>query len=277
MSSTRLRSRAALYFVLAVISVIVLVPVATVILTAIKSKADFYSGMGVLSLPSHIYWQNFINAMTEGRLGRYMLNDIIVSFLKVPIGILVEALAAFALTRLEIKHRTGIFIFFLLGMMLPFQVALVPLNIIFSDLHLINTYFGLFYVYVGFGISFGILILRGFFKTIPKDIDEAAWIDGCGKFRLFWNIVLPIARPAVATLFIMDFLSTWNEYLLASVLITDKNMRTVASGLMTFMGEHGTDYGLLYAGVLISVIPVILVYIFFQRYFVEGLAGAVKS
>jgi len=203
-----------------------------------------------------------------------MKNDLIISALKVPLGILVEALAAFALTRLNIKHKTGIFIFFLIGMMLPMQTALVPINIIYSKLNLINTYFGLFYVYIGFGISFGILILRGFFKEIPKDIDEAAYIN---KLRLFWNIILPIAKPAVATLVISDFLATWNEYLLASVIINDNALKTVPAGIMTFVGEHGTDYGYLCAGVLISVIPVLVVYLIFQRYFVEGMSGAVKS
>lgn len=165
----------------------------------------------------------------------------------------------------------------LIGMMLPMQAALVPINVIFSKLGLLNTYFGLFYVYVGFGISYGVLILRGFFKGIPKDIDEAAYIDGCNKWKLFFHIILPIAKPAVATLVITDFLATWNEYLLASVVINDNGKKTVPVGIMTFVGEHGTDYGFLCAGVLPSVIPVLIVYLVFQRYFVEGMAGAVKS
>ena len=169
------------------------------------------------------------------------------------------------------------FVFFLIGMMLPMQTALVPINIIYSKLNLLNTYFGLFYVYIGFGISYCILIMRGFMLGIPKDIDEAACIDGCNKWQLFYKIILPIAKPAIATLFITDFLSTWNEYLLASVIINDNAMKTVPVGIMTFVGEHGTDYGYLCAGVLVSVIPVMVVYLIFQRYFVEGMAGAVKS
>ena len=156
------------------------------------------------------------------------------------------------------------------------QTALVPINVIYSKLGLLNTYWGLLYVYIGFGISFGILILRGFFNGIPKDIDEAAYIDGCSKWQLFYRIIFPIAKPAIATLVITDFLSTWNEYLLASVIINDNTMKTVPVGLMTFVGEHGTDYGYLCAGVLISVIPVLVVYLFFQRYFVEGMSGAIK-
>ncbi len=265
------------YLVLIILALIWIVPMFTLVATALKSKQDFYSGISLFKLPDKIAWSNFINAMVKGRLFTYMKNDLIVTCLKVPLGIFIGALASFALTRLKIKHRTGLFIFFLIGMMLPMQVALVPINVIYSKLKLLNTYFGLFYVYVGFGISYAILILRGFMNGIPKDIDEAAYIDGCNKWQLFIRIIFPISKPAVATLLITDFLATWNEYLLASVIINDNAKKTIPVGLMTFVGEHGTDYGYLCAGVLISVIPVIIVYLVFQRYFVEGMAGAVKS
>jgi len=207
-----------------------------------------------------------------------MTNSLIVSMMKVPLGIFIEALAAFFITRMCSK-KTGnrLFIFFLIGMMIPMQVTLIPLNIAFSRLGLINSYFGLFIAYVGFGIPFGILVLRGFMRTIPKEIDEAALIDGCSQFRMFWSIILPITKPALATLMIMDFLSTWNEYMLASIFITKDSMRTISAGLMSFIGQYGTDYGLLNAGVLISVIPVLIVYILFQNLFVQGLAGSVKG
>lgn len=269
--------RLLLYAALCAMAVIWVVPIFTLIATAIKSRADFYGGASLFSIPEQICWSNFSKAVTQGRLFTYMKNDLIISCLKVPLGIFIEALAAFALTRLNIRHRTGIFVFFLVGMMLPMQTALVPINVIFSKLNLLNTYFGLFYVYVGFGISFGILILRGFFIGIPKELDEAAYIDGCNKWQLFTRVILPVAKPAVATLVIMDFLSTWNEYLLASVIINDNAKKTVPTGIMTFVGEHGTDYGYLCAGVLISVVPVLLVYLFFQRHFVEGIGGAVKG
>ncbi len=269
--------KVALYVILIILALIWIVPMFTLVATAIKSKADFYSGGGLFSLPKSIAWENFVNAVIKGRLLIYMKNDMIVSCMKVPLGIFVEALAAFALTRLNVKYKTGLFIFFLIGMMLPMQTALVPINVIFSKLGLLNSYFGLFYVYVGFGISFGILILRGFFNGIPKELDEAAYIDGCNKWQLFYRVILPVAKPAVATLVITDFLSTWNEYLLASVIINDNAKKTVPVGIMTFVGEHGTDYGYLCAGVLLSVIPVLVVYLIFQRHFVEGMAGAVKG
>ncbi|GFH89934.1 MAG: carbohydrate ABC transporter permease [Lachnospiraceae bacterium] len=265
-----------LYMLLIALAILWIVPMFTLLATAVKSKADFYTGVSLFEFPENPAWGNFVNAFKKGKLFMYMKNDLIVSGLKVPLGIFIEALAAFALTRLKMRHRTGVFVFFLVGMMLPLQTALVPINVIYSKLGLLNTYFGLFYVYIGFGISFGILILRGFFRGIPREMDEAAYIDGCSKWQLFYRIILPVAKPAVATLVITDFLATWNEYLLGSVIINDNTMKTVPVGLMTFVGEHGTDYGYLCAGVLISLIPVLTVYLIFQRYFVEGMAGAVK-
>ena len=265
-----------LYMLLIALAILWIVPMFTLLATAVKSKADFYTGVSLFEFPENPAWGNFVNAFKKGKLFMYMKNDLIVSGLKVPLGIFIEALAAFALTRLKMRHRTGVFVFLLVGMMLPLQTALVPINVIYSKLGLLNTYFGLFYVYIGFGISFGILILRGFFRGIPREMDEAAYIDGCSKWQLFYRIILPVAKPAVATLVITDFLATWNEYLLGSVIINDNTMKTVPVGLMTFVGEHGTDYGYLCAGVLISLIPVLTVYLIFQRYFVEGKAGAVK-
>jgi raffinose/stachyose/melibiose transport system permease protein len=265
------------YVLLFCLALLWVVPVYTLIATAIKSKQDFFNNFSLFSIPSKIEWANFSKAFTQGRMLLYMKNDFIICLLKVPLGILVEALAAFAMTRLDIKHKTGIFIFFIIGMMLPFQAALVPINVIYSRLGLLNTYGGLFYVYIGFGISFGILVLRGFFRTIPKELDEASIIDGCNKLQLFGLIILPVAKPAIATLMITDFLATWNEYLLAMVIINDNAKKTVPVGLMTFVGEHGTDYGYLCAGVLIALLPVMAVYLIFQRHFVEGLSGSVKQ
>lgn len=266
-----------IYLLLIILALLWITPIFTLLATAIKSKKDFFSGLSLFQFPKQIAWSNFSDAITKGRLLTYMKNDLFVSCLKVPIGILIEAMAAFALTRLNIRRKLGIFIFFLVGMMLPMQVALVPISIIYNKLNLFNTYFGLFYVYIGFGISYGILVLRGFFSAIPKELDEAAFIDGCNKPQLFFLIILPLAKPAIATLVITDFLATWNEYLLSNVIINNTSMKTVPTGLMTFVGEHGTDYGGLCAGVLISIIPVMIVYLVFQKYFVEGLSGAIKQ
>jgi raffinose/stachyose/melibiose transport system permease protein len=266
-----------MYIGLFVLVAIWFVPILTIFLSSMKSQPDLYSGMGLFDLPEKIHWQNYIDAWRIGKLGIYMRNGLFVSIVKVPLGIFVEAMAAFALTRLPIKGKNIIFLFFLLGMMLPAQVALVPINIVYNKLGLLDTYFGLFYVYIGFGTGFGILILRGFFRTIPSEIDDAARIDGCGRWQLFTKIILPMSVPALGTLFIIDFLGTWNEFILASVIIYDTKMKTVSTGLMNFIGEYSVNQGVLSAGVLISIIPVLIVFLIFQRYIVEGMAGAIKG
>lgn len=264
------------YIFITLLAAIWLVPIFFIFITALKSPADFY-GRPIFSLPTQIRWDNFTEAWEKGRMSLYMKNGLIVCLMKVPLGILACSLTAFALTRLRLKFANGVFLFFLLGMMIPVQVTIVPINMAMTQLKLINTYLGLFIVYMAFGISFGVLVMRGFFRSIPKEIDESAYIDGCGNFRLYWSILMPIAKPAVATLFILDFLSTWNEYMLASILITDVKMRTVPTGLLSFVDEVGIQYGMLTAAVLLSILPILAVYILFQRYFVEGISGAVKG
>jgi raffinose/stachyose/melibiose transport system permease protein len=265
------------YILLSFFAIIWLIPIFTVFLTALKGTSDFYSGAGLFELPEVLQWSNFKDAWVTGDLGLYMKNGLIVCFVKVPLGIICSSLLAFALTRLKIPHSRAIFIFVLVGMMLPLQSVLIPLNILYSRLGLTNTYLCLILSYIGFGIPLGTLIFRGFFKGIPKELDEAAYIDGCGNTRLFINVILPLAKPAIATVFIIDFLNTWNEFMVQSVLITTDSMKTVPNGLMSFFGEFSVNYGLLNAGVLMTIIPVLIVYLVFQKYFVNGMAGAVKG
>ena len=266
-----------IYLLLVLLALVWIAPAFTLIATALKSKKDFYSGLSLFQLPPQIAWDNFSAAITSGHMFFYMKNDLVICLIKVPLGIMLEAMAAFAITRLRVRNRTSVFIFFLIGMMLPMQVALIPISIVFGKLGLFNTYIGLGVVYIGFGISFGILVLRGFMSGIPHELDEAAYIDGCNKVQLFTRVILPLSKPAIATLFISDFLATWNEYLLSSIIITKDEMKTVPTGIMSFVGQHGTDYGGLCAGVIISIIPVMIVYFMFQKYFVAGMAGAIKQ
>jgi len=146
------------------------------------------------------------------------------------------------------------------------------------ELGIANTLFALMPPYVAFGLPLQILVLRGFFRLVPTELIEAARVDGASEFTIFWRIMVPLSVPALAALAIIDALATWNEFLLALVLISSKDQRTVPLGLMQFQGEHSSQYTLLMAGVLISIIPVLVIFLFLQRYFVTGLtAGAVKG
>ncbi|MDO4336836.1 MAG: carbohydrate ABC transporter permease [Eubacteriales bacterium] len=271
------RKKIVFYFLLTVAAVVWMLPLVMIVLSAIRKTSEFYTNLNLFSIPETIQWENFTDAWNKGNLGRYMANGLLVSCVEVPLEVLLSSMCAFALTRLKVKHSNALFMFILVGMMLPRQMALIPLNIMYTKAGLVNTYPGLWLTYVGFGIPMGVLVFRGFFRSIPMELDEAAKIDGCGKYRLFASVIMPVAKPAVATMCILDFLGTWNEFLLQSVLITKDTMKTVPNGLLSFMGEFSTDYGLLSAGVLISIIPVLVIYLVFQRQFVEGMAGAVKA
>ena len=193
-----------------------------------------------------------------------------------PLGVVIEAMAAFALTHIPFRWANKLFILILLGLIVPIQMALVPLTIIMNALNLIDTRTGLTLLYLGFGVPFGVLIMRGFFRTIPTELIEAAKIDGCSYWRIFFQIALPLALPAVLSLCILDGVATWNEFILAQIFLRSDELRTLPLGLVNFSTQFSTEYNQFAAAVLISLVPVIIVFLFFQRYFVSGMAGAVK-
>ena len=179
---------------------------------------------------------------------------------------------------MNFRFRHGIFLFFLIGLAVPVQVALQPLVLMMKNLGLSNTLFALIPPYTAFGLPLQILVLRGFFRQIPTELIEAARVDGASEFTIFRSIMLPLSVPPLAALFIIDMLATWNEFLLPLVLTSSKGSRAVPLGLLQFQGEHSSQYTLLMAGVLISIIPVLIIFLFLQRYFVAGLtADAVKG
>ena len=274
--SRKLVKKTAFYAFIIVLSLIWLMPLTFLVITSLKSPEDLIR-MPAFALPNNIRWQNFIDGWNRANLSVYIKNTTFISVIKVPLGILIEALAAFALTRLYFKRNTLIFMLLLVGMMIPAQVTLIPLNQMMTKLRLVNTYFGIIWIYLGFGFSFGLLVLRGFMKSIPKELDEAARIDGCNNLRLFICIILPLVKPAIASLLILDFLGTWNELLLSSIFLNANAKRMVSYGLMTFFGQFDVDYTLLCASVLMSIVPIMIVYLYFQKYFVQGMAGSVKG
>lgn len=269
-------SAGAFYVLLTLLCLIWLLPMVFVLLTSLKTNAQFYDDT-LLTLPASICWENFFRAAVRGKVFNYMGNSLKVTLMAVPLGIFIESLAAFALARLQICRANGIFAFFLSGMMIPMQCLLIPVNIGLTRLGLINTHAGLALVYIGIQIPFGIMVMRGAFRGMPAELDEAGRLDGCSNLQLFLRVSLPCVKPALSTLVILQFLSCWNELLFSSLLVTKTSLRTVPVGLLTFFGEQGTEYPLLCAAVLEVVIPVLIVYLVFQRYFVEGMSGAVKG
>jgi raffinose/stachyose/melibiose transport system permease protein len=201
---------------------------------------------------------------------------VIVTSVKVPVGIVLESMAAFALTQMHFKWADRVFTYILIGLIVPIQMTLVPLTLLMNALNLIDTLPGLIILYIGFGVPFGVMVMRGFFRTIPTAIIEAARIDGCSWFRIFYRIALPLALPAVVSLCILDGVATWNEFILAQIFLRSDENRTLPLGLVQFYTQFSTQYNQLAAAVLIAVVPIVLVFLFFQRYFVAGMGGAVK-
>ena len=249
-------------------------PVITLVLTALKDAGDFAVN-GAFSLPKAIQWSNFRDAWDTG-VKNYFWNSVIVTCFKVPAGILIESLAAFALTHMHFKWADRVFTYILIGLIVPIQMTLVPLTLLMNALNLIDTLTGLTLLYIGFGVPFGVLVLRGFFRTIPTALIEAARLDGASWFRIFYRIALPLALPAVVSLCILDGVATWNEFLLAQIFLRSDELRTLPLGLVQFSTQFSTQYDQLAAAVLIAVVPLVLVFLFFQRYFVSGMGGAIK-
>lgn len=266
-----------LFVSLACLSLVWLLPFVTVLLSSVRGQGDLLS-RGIFALPSEIRWSNFVKAWQTGGFSIYFTNSLTLILIKVPLGILLAALAAYPLAKMRFRGDLLIFIFFLTGLAIPVQVTLQPLLVMMKQLGIANTLFALIPPYVAFGLPFQIFVLRGFFRLIPSELLEAARIDGASELRIFWTIMLPLSVPALAALAIIDVLATWNEFLIALVLISAHDSRTVPVGLLQFQGEYSSQYTLLMAGIVISIVPVLAIFLFLQRYFITGLtAGAVKG
>jgi raffinose/stachyose/melibiose transport system permease protein len=253
-----------------------LMPFITIVLSATRTQGDLIS-RGVFSIPSSIRWENFVEAWNTGGFTTYFRNSLFLIAVKVPLGLLIASLAAYPLAKMRFRGSGVVFIFFLVGLAVPIQVTLQPLLVMMKNLGIANSLLALIPPYLAFGLPFQIFVMRGFFRLLPNDLIEAVRVDGGNELTIFFRIMLPLSLPPLATLAIIDALATWNEFLIALVLISGNASRTVPVGLLQFQGEYSSQYTLLMAGVLISIIPVLIIFVFLQRYFVAGLAGGVKG
>jgi len=266
-----------LYVSLIAMAAVWLVPFLIIVLTSVRSMGDLINN-GVFAWPKEIVLANFERAWNIGNFSTYFRNSLLLIIFKVPLGIVIASLAAFPLAKMKFRLSSSIFVFFLVGLAIPVHVTLTPLLVMMKQLGIQGTLPALIPPYVVFGLPFQIFVMRGFFRTVPSELLEAARIDGATEWGNFWRILMPLSTPALATLFIIDALATWNELLIALVLISSNASRTVPVGLLQFQGQFSSQYTQLMAGVLISIAPILLLYVFLQRFMVAGLtAGAVKE
>lgn len=257
-------------FVLFLLAGVFLFPLLLLVVTSFKSRSEIFTNP--LSLPDNFQFGNYLNAWTTGGFDQYFLNSAVVVSISLAAILLLSSMVAYALIQFDFPANNFMFLFFLAGFMIPPQVLLVPLYTIMNALGLLNTYFSLIFAYIAFGLPFSVFLLRQFFATIPDSYAEAARMDGCTEFQVFYRVYLPLSTPALAAVAIYQFVTLWNEFLYAIVFITDDSLRTLPAGLMAFQGQYSANWPQLFAGVVIAVAPTVVFFLLFQRQFIRGIS-----
>lgn len=263
------------YVILCVFSVIAVLPLIALVLVALHKQGQLVQGLGI---PHHLNFRTFVYAWNEGDFRQYLKSSAIVACSTVAVSSVVCVLAGYAFGTMQFRGSTLLFYLILLGLVLPYEAEIIPMYYDFRSVSLINTRWALILPEIGFAIPFGVFWMRAFFRATPRSLIEAARIDGASSWNILRRVLLPNARPAILILAVITFMWTWNEFLLALVMITSDNLRTAPLGIAFFQDQHSTNIsGLAAAGVIVAA-PVVCVYLVLQRRFIQGvLSGAVRG
>ncbi|MBB3126132.1 raffinose/stachyose/melibiose transport system permease protein [Paenibacillus rhizosphaerae] len=264
------------YTFLGLFAIINIVPLFWMVVNSFKEEQEY--SRSPFSFPSHLQFSNYAGAWEVANMNTYFLNSIIITFVSLAVTVLLGSLAAYFLSRFTFKLRGTVYALFLLGMLVPIHATLIPIFLIMQKVHLLDTRLALILPYTAFHLSLTVFILEGFMRGFPKDLEESGVMDGAGIYRIFWSILLPMTRPALATVIILNFIYNWNEYLFALVLITSGSLKTLPLGLSNFAGIETASMTLQMAALTIALIPIIIFYLLLQKQLVNGMtAGAVKG
>ena len=273
----RITFRVLRYVTLIVGAGIMIVPFLYLFATSFKPQLYLFE-IPPQFIPKHPTLSNYTDAWTSNSFGHYFANSVFVSVVSTTIAALLSAMMAYAFARFNFKGQNLMFWLLLVGLMVPGMMLLIPQYLLANQLHLIDSLIGLILFYVATNLAFNTFLLRGFFEEIPWELEEAMIMDGAGPFRRFWKLILPLSRPALATVGIFTFLACWDEYVWALTIINDPNKRTLPIAISIFQGQHLTNWGLVFAASTIAIVPVIVVFALFQRQFIRGLsADALKG
>lgn len=264
-------SRAISHIFLIALGIIMLLPFVWMISASLKPEVDIFK-MPIEWIPETINWSNYKAVFNKDsfNFGLFYFNTLKIAVIVTIIQVTTCSLAGYAFSKIDFPGREKIFLCYLGTMMVPFQVTMIPLFIIMKNFGLINTHAGL--ILMAAFSTYGVFLLRQFYLTIPQELSEAAMIDGCGHFRIYTQIMLPNLKPALATLSVFTFLGQWNDFLAPFIFLNDKDKMTITLGLKTFVSEYNVEFGKIMAGTTIAIIPVLIVYLMAQKYFVEGIA-----
>lgn len=265
----RLSTIVARHAILIIGAIVVVVPFLWMFTTSLQTRAETYTNTSIL--PTSWHWENYARAWASAPFAQYYLNSTIMAVGIVAGHLVLDSLSAYAFARLRFPLKNALFVVLLAGMMIPTFVTIIPAYTIVANLGWIDTQAAL--IVPRLADVFGIVLLRQFFATIPVELEEAARIDGCSRVGTFLRIIVPLSRPAFATLAIFAFLFAWNDFLWPLLVINNDNRRTIQIGLQSFVGRYGTSWNYLMAGTLTATVPTIVVFLFFQRALVRGIAS----
>ena len=266
----RIARTTATYVFLTVLAALWLIPIFAALFTAVRTMDDI-SINGFWSIPQVITLNNFVEAWGSARVSQYLVSSFIVTIPSLFGMLFLSSLTAYALARFRFRLNLPIYFMFVAGTMLPFQILLLPVFLLVKSLNLYNTYFALIAIHTTFQMGFCVLVLRNFMRTVPSEIFEAARVDGCSEFKIYWRIMLPLSLPAMASLATLEFTWVFNDYIWALILVSKQELLPVTAGLATLRGQYTTDWPVITAGALLSTIPTLIVFVFLQRYFIQGL------
>jgi len=249
-------------------------PLLWMVSSSLKTQETIFKDIALI--PRQFHFQNYILAWQEGGFGRYFLNSIFYS-VSVVIGIVViSSMAAYAFSRFRFPGRNILFIMFMAAMMIPIPGSFVALYVLLNKLHLRNTPLGYILCMINVGLSTSIFLLKTFFDKLPRELEDAARMDGCSKIGIWWHVAFPLAKPVLAVVVVFNALNVWNEYILALIIFDSRKFMPLQVALQTFQGEFVTNYPLLMAGLTITALPIIIVYLLMQKYIIKGVtAGAI--
>jgi raffinose/stachyose/melibiose transport system permease protein len=264
-----------IYVLLILTSIIVLYPMGLIVISSLKTTPQFMGNP--VGLPTSFSFENYIIAWEKANFGNFYKNSILVTSMSIAGITICGAMAAYGL-RNYFRGQRLLFNFFLLGLMIPAQATIITTFIFLKQIHLLSTYTGLILVYMSHMLPLAIFIFSGFFKSIPKELEEAALLDGCSELATFWKIIIPISRPVIATVIILTGLSVWNDFFLPLILMLDQSKHTLPVGLLRLKGEFSINWPLFFSAMTMLMVPIIILFLFLQRQFIKGItSGAVKG
>ncbi len=262
--------------VLLAAAAVTLLPLYVAVITAFKTNGEILARP--LALPSGLYLANFATVFSRKGFGLALFNSVFITSVSLAAQLVLVPMASYPIARWRTKLNGFVYVLFTAGLMIPFQVIMIPLVQQLKAMHLLGGYAGIIAVYVSGAPSFGVLLFVGFLRGVPSELDESGLMDGAGYLRIFWSIVFPMLKPCTMTLLIFNTVGIWNDFLCPILIMNGKNGQTITTAVYSFVARYANEWGSIFAGSIIVVLPIVLLYLSLQRYFVKGLtAGAMKG